>query len=140
MCHYVDWFVSSHMALCLLQASSPTMFYICLSGTYADFPAEILTDPTKFNLTLSTQFSCTHNVPCSIRSIYEISQVTCSSPIIVPTDGGWFHSQLLFKIMYLFQVDMHLGMIGSRHVSLILCMGGICQPLQVTLDNLPVGH
>ena len=38
MCHYVDWFASLHMALCLLQASSPTMSCICLAGTYADFP------------------------------------------------------------------------------------------------------
>src|ERR1700683_5328129 len=73
------------------------------------FPAEMLTDPTKCHFTLSTQFSCTHNVPCSITSIYGIAQVTCASPIIVPTDGGWFHSQLPFKIMYSSQADMHLG-------------------------------
>ena len=72
------------------------------------FPAEMLTDPTKFHLTLSTQFSCTHNVPWSITSIYGISQLTCSSPIIVPIDGG-FHSQLPFKIMYSSQANMVLG-------------------------------
>jgi hypothetical protein len=118
MCHYVDWFASLHMALCLLQASKPTMSCICLSGTYADFPAEMLTDPTKFHLTLSTQFSCTHNVPCSITSIYRIAQVACSSPIIVPTEGGWFHSQLPFKIVYSSQANMHLGVDWIK----------ICQP------------
>ena len=85
-----------HLVLCILQ-----QFKCC-------FPAEMLTDPTKFHSTLSTQFSCTHNVPCSITSIYGIAQMTCSSFIIVPTDGGWFHSQLLFKIMYSSQADMYL--------------------------------
>src|ERR1700691_4498675 len=86
-----------HLVLSILQ-----QFKCC-------FTAEMLTDPTKFHLTLSTQFSCPHNVPCSITSIYGIAQVTCSSSIIVPTDDGWFHSQLPFKIMYSSQADMHLG-------------------------------
>ena len=89
----------------------------------------LLTDPTKFHLTFSTQFSYIHNVPSSITFIYGIAQVTCSSPIIVPTGG--FHSQLPFKIMYSSQADMHLGadwikacqpeFVHGWYLSMIIC-------------------
>jgi hypothetical protein len=82
---------------------------ICFLGTYADFPTEIVIDPTKPHSTVSTQFSCAHNVPRDVSTIHGIAHVSSSGPIVVPTDGGWFCSRLPFKIMYSSQADVLLG-------------------------------
>jgi hypothetical protein len=82
---------------------------VCLSGAYAGFPAKILIDPTKPQSILSTQFSCTHNVPRDVTTIRGVAHVTCSGPVVVPTEDGWFCSQLPFQIMYSSQMDMFLG-------------------------------
>jgi hypothetical protein len=68
------------------------MSRVSLSGTYADFPAKILIDPSKLESVLSTQFSCYHNMPRNVTSIRGIAYVACSGPVVIPTDGGWFRS------------------------------------------------
>jgi hypothetical protein len=77
------------------------MSHICLSGTYADIPTKMFIDPTKPQSILSTQFSCAYNVPHHASTIHGIVHVSSLGPIVVLTDGGWFHSPLNFKIMYL---------------------------------------
>ena len=100
----------------LRGSSSAIMSRICLPGTYADFPAKIFIDSTKPNSTLSTQFSCAHNinVPHDVTSIRGVAHVTCSGPVVVPTEGRWFHSQLSFQIVYSSQADMPLWSSRSK--------------------------
>src|ERR1700676_4751232 len=85
------------------------MSRISLSGTYADFPAKIFIDPSKPESVLSTQFSCYHNVPHNVTSIRGVAHVACSGLVVVPTDGGWFCSQLPFQVKYSPQADMLLA-------------------------------
>ncbi|KIM73505.1 hypothetical protein PILCRDRAFT_829092 [Piloderma croceum F 1598] len=113
---------------------------ICLSGTYADFPAKIFVDSTKPQSTLSTQFSCAHNVPRDVTSIRGVAHVSCSGPVVVPTEGGWFHSRLPFQIVYSSQADVLLGADWIAACQPDFVYGGIRRPLQITLDRLPAGH
>ncbi|KIM79797.1 hypothetical protein PILCRDRAFT_822972, partial [Piloderma croceum F 1598] len=116
------------------------MSCICLSGTYADFPAKIFIYSTKPNSMLSTQFSCAHNVPRDVTSIRGVAHVTCSGPVIVPTEGGWFHSCLPFQIVYSSQADVLLGADWIAACQPDFVHGGIRRPLQITLDHLLTGQ
>jgi hypothetical protein len=116
------------------------MSRVYLLGTYADFPAKIIIDPTKPQSILSTQFSCAHNVPHNVSTIRSITHVSSSGHVVVPNDGGWFHSQLPFQIMYSSQADVFLGANWFTACQLQFIHGGICQLLQATLDLLPAGH
>jgi hypothetical protein len=102
------------------------MSRVCLSGTYADFPAKIIIDATKPQTILSTQFSCAHNVPCDVSTIRSVAHVSSLGPIVVPTDGGWFHSRLPFQIMYSSQADVFLGADWFAASQPQFIHGGIC--------------
>ena len=69
-------------------------------GTYVEFPAQIIVDPTAQESVLSTQFACSHNVPRNVLTVRGVAHVSASGPVVVPTADGWFHSSLPFKIMY----------------------------------------
>jgi hypothetical protein len=102
------------------------MSHVYLSGTYADFSAKIIIDPTKPQSILSTQFSCAHNVPRDVSTIRGVAHVSSLGPIVVPNDRGWFHSRLPFQIMYSSQADVFL-----RANWFVACQpqfihGGIC--------------
>lgn len=109
------------------------MSRVCLSGTYADFPAEIFIDPNKTESILSTQFSCYHNVPRNVTSIRGVAHVACSGPVVVPTDGGWFRSRLPFQVKYSPQADVILGADWIAACQPEFVDGGIRRPLQTSL-------
>ena len=111
-----------------------------LSGTYADLPAKIFIDLSKSCSVLSTQLSCYHNILCNVTSVSGIAHVACLGPVIVPIDGGWFHSQLPFQIKYSSQTDMLLGTDWIVVCHLEVLNGSICHLSQTSLDHLPVGH
>src|ERR1700691_5075452 len=85
------------------------MSTICLTGTYIEFPAQIIIDPTVQESVLSTQFACSHNVPRTVVTVQGVAHVSASGPVVVPTGGGWFYSHLPFKILDLTRCDVVLG-------------------------------
>ena len=85
------------------------MSCIVLSGTYSDYPAKNIIDPNKTKSVLSTDFSCYHNVLCNVTSVSGIAHITCSGPVIIPTNGRWFQSQFPFEIKHLPHADVLLG-------------------------------
>ena len=130
----LNWLLSSWIL-------APTaMSCASLSGTYADFPAKIFIDLSKSCSVLSTQFSCYHNILCNVTSVSGIAHVACLGPVVVPIDGGWFHSQLPFQIKYSSQTDMLLGTDWIVVCHLEVLNGSICHLSQTSLDHLPVGH
>jgi hypothetical protein len=116
------------------------MSRVCLSGTYADVPAQIIIDSSYLQSTLSTQFSCTHHVPRDVTTVRGVAHITCSGPVVVPTADGWFHSRLPFKISYLPRGDVVLGADWIAVCQPQLCHGGILRPLQSVVAHLPTGH
>lgn len=116
------------------------MSRVVLSGTYSDYPAKIVIDPNKTKSVLSTDFSCYHNVARNVTSVSGIAHVTCSGPVIIPTDGGWFRSQFPFEIEHLPHADVILGADWIAVSQVQVVDGVICRPSWTSLERLPAGH
>ena len=116
------------------------MSCIVLSGTYSDYPAKIIINPNKTKSVLSTDFSCYHNVPCDVTSVSGIAHITCSGPVIIPTDGGWFQSQFPFEIEHLPHADVLLGVDWIVVSQVQVVDGVIYHPSWTSLKCLPAGH
>jgi hypothetical protein len=129
-------FVRPHLA-CQRSAAMST---VCLTGTYVEFPAQIIIDPTVQESVLSTQFACNHNVPRTVLTVRGVAHVSASGPVVVPTGGGWFHSSLPFKISYLTRCDVVLGTDWLAACQPQFLHGGILRPSDAALDRLPDGH
>src|ERR1700683_1075658 len=116
------------------------MSTICLMGTYIEFPVKIIIDLTVQESILSTQFACSHNVPCTVVTVRGVAHVSTSGPIVLLTAGGWFHSCLPFKITYLTQCDVLWGTDWSAACQPQFLHGGILRPSDAALGQLPAGH
>jgi hypothetical protein len=116
------------------------MSTVRLTGTYVEFPAQIIVDPTVQESVLSTQFACSHNVPRNVLTVRGVAHVSASGPVVVPTADGWFHSSLPFKIIYSTRCDVLLGADWLAACQPRFLHGGILRPSEASLARLPIGH
>ena len=116
------------------------MSSIALTGTYIDVPAHIIIDTNASRSIVSTLFSSAHNIPQDVISVRGVAHVSCSGPVLIPTNDGWFRSRMPFTIKYLMRGDVLLGADWFAACQPLFLHGGILPPSEGVLAQLPRGH
>ena len=109
-------------------------------GTYVEFPAQIIVDPTAQESVLSTQFACSHNVPCHVltarsRPRFRLRPCSCSNCRWMVSFKSAFQDN-----MYSTRCDVLLGADWLAACQPRFLHGGILRPFEASLGRLPIGH
>lgn len=114
--------------------------FIQTTGSYIGTSASITIDDKYPCSLLSSHFAHNENIARTV-SVHEgkVREHT-SGPLMIPSDGGWYHSLMSFDIEFRLQHDVVLGMDWIKECRPFMSDGMLARPSEDDVRKLPAGH